>query len=57
MSLNSVLIDEGQEIVITVEEYNRLQRIEEILWQVEASLPSGLESWLNPDEEHLLRGE
>lgn len=57
MSLNTVLIDEGQEIVITVEEYNRLQRIEQILWQVESSLPSGLESWINPDEEAMLRGE
>ncbi|ARM70905.1 hypothetical protein KNT62_gp198 [Escherichia phage phiC120] len=43
-------------VTITVEEYNRLQAIEELLWNIECDLPSGLESWIDYEELNKLRG-
>lgn len=44
-------------IQVSVKELDRLHRCEELLWEVESSLPSGLESWINYEEERELRGE
>lgn len=44
-------------IQVSVKELNRLRRCEELLWEVESSLPSGLESWIDYEEERELRGE
>lgn len=43
-------------VTITVEEHNRLQAIEELLWNIECDLPSGLESWVDYEELNKLRG-
>lgn len=42
-------------VTISAAELERLQRIEEILWDVESSLPSGLESWVDYEELQTLR--
>ncbi|AKU43728.1 hypothetical protein CPT_Merlin82 [Citrobacter phage Merlin] len=44
-------------IQVSVKELDRLRRCEELLWEVESSLPSGLESWIDYEEERELRGE
>lgn len=41
---------------IDKDELARLRRCEEILWEVESSLPSGLESWVDDEELETLRG-
>ena len=40
---------------IDKDELERLQRCEQILWEVESSLPSGLESWISDEELDKLR--
>lgn len=43
--MNDMMVKKPETMVtITVEEYNRLQAIEELLWNIECDLPSGLES-------------
>lgn len=42
---------------IPVEELERLRKIESLLWDVESSLPSGLESWIDDEDLEELRGE
>ena len=44
-------------IQVSVKELDRLRRCEKLLWEVESSLPSGLESWIDYEEERELRGE
>ncbi|QQG32348.1 hypothetical protein CkP1_0074 [Citrobacter phage CkP1] len=51
------MIREPMIIQVSSDELERLQRIEEILWEIESSLPSGLESWVDDDELQKLRGE
>lgn len=51
------MIREPMIIQVSSDELERLQRIEEILWEVESSLPSGLESWVDDEELQKLRGE
>lgn len=43
-------------VTIPVEELDRLQKIEELLWEIESDLPSGLESWIDYEELNKLRG-
>ncbi|ULA52309.1 hypothetical protein [Enterobacter phage vB-EclM_KMB19] len=57
MSLNSVLIDPKTEEVICSAELARLRECEALLWEVERSLPSGLESWIDDEVLKTLRGE
>ncbi|AFU64022.1 hypothetical protein ACQ31_gp139 [Salmonella phage STML-198] len=45
------------EAVIKQEELFRLYEVEELLWQIECDLPSGLESWVNDEQLNHLRGE
>ncbi|XAO14637.1 hypothetical protein [Escherichia phage FL18] len=55
--MNDMMVKKPETMVtITVEEYNRLQAIEELLWNVESDLPSGLESWVDYEELNKLRG-
>ncbi len=55
--MNDMMVKKPETMVtITVEEYNRLQAIEELLWNVESDLPSGLESWIDYEELDKLRG-
>lgn len=43
------------EVVISQEEYTRLNKLVDLLWEVEAALPCGLESWIGDDELEELR--
>lgn len=43
-------------VTIPAEELDRLQKIEELLWEIESDLPSGLESWIDYEELNKLRG-
>lgn len=43
-------------VTIPVEELDRLHKIEELLWEIECDLPSGLESWVDYEELNKLRG-
>lgn len=55
--MNDMMVKKPETMVtITVEEYNRLQAIEELLWNIESALPSGLESWIDYEELNKLRG-
>lgn len=55
--MNDMMVKKPETMVtITVEEYNRLQAIEELLWNIECDLPSGLESWIDYEELNKLRG-
>ena len=55
--MNDMMVKRPETMVtITVEEYNRLQAIEELLWNIECDLPSGLESWIDYEELNKLRG-
>ncbi|EFW1995216.1 hypothetical protein F1B01_03675 [Shigella sonnei] len=55
--MNDMMVKKPEIMVtITVEEYNRLQAIEELLWNIECDLPSGLESWIDYEELNKLRG-
>lgn len=55
--MNGMMVKKPETMVtITVEEYNRLQAIEELLWNIECDLPSGLESWIDYEELNKLRG-
>lgn len=42
-------------VTIPAEELDRLQQIEELLWEIESDLPSGLESWIADEELNKLR--
>lgn len=42
-------------VAILAEELERLQKIEELLWEIECALPSGLESWIDDEELNKLR--
>lgn len=42
-------------VTIPAEELDRLQKIEELLWEIECDLPSGLESWIDDEELNKLR--
>ncbi|AIS73404.1 gp95 [Shigella phage pSs-1] len=42
-------------VTIPAEELDRLQKIEELLWEIESDLPSGLESWIDYEELNKLR--
>ncbi|AHK10933.1 hypothetical protein HY01_0076 [Escherichia phage HY01] len=42
-------------VTISAEELDRLQKIEELLWEIESDLPSGLESWIDYEELNKLR--
>ncbi|VEV89283.1 antitoxin from a toxin-antitoxin system [Yersinia phage fPS-65] len=42
-------------VTIPVEELDRLHKIEELLWEIECDLPSGLESWIDYEELNKLR--
>ena len=42
-------------VTIPAEELNRLHKIEELLWEIESDLPSGLESWIDYEELNKLR--
>ena len=55
--MNDMMVKKPETMVtITVEEYNRLQAIEELLCNVESDLPSGLESWIDYEELNKFRG-
>lgn len=55
--MNDMMVKKPETMVtITVEELNRLQAIEELLWNIECDLPSGLESWIDYEELNKLRG-
>lgn len=55
--MNDMMVKKPETMVtITVEEYNRLQAIEELLWNIECDLPSGLESQIDYEELNKLRG-
>lgn len=55
--MNDMMVKKPETMVtITIEEYNRLQAIEELLWNIECDLPSGLESWIDYEELNKLRG-
>ena len=43
-------------VTISADELARLQALEELLWEVESSLPSGLESWIDDEDLQKLRG-
>ena len=43
-------------VTIPVEELDRLHKIEELLWEIESDLPSGLESWIDYEELNKLLG-
>ena len=43
-------------VTISAEELERLQAIEELLWEIECALPSGLESWIDDEDLQKLRG-
>lgn len=42
---------------IATKELQRLRECEALLWEVESSLPSGLESWIDDEVLESLRGE
>lgn len=42
---------------VEVDELERLRKIESLFWEIEASLPSGLESWVDDEELRELRGK
>lgn len=42
-------------VTISAEEFIRLQAIEELLWEIECALPSGLESWIDDEDLQKLR--
>ena len=44
-------------VTISSAELHRLQECEALLWEVERSLPSGLESWIDDETLETLRGE
>lgn len=44
-------------VSIPANELQRLQECEALLWEVERSLPSGLESWIDDETLETLRGE
>lgn len=44
-------------VTISAAELQRLQECEALLWEVERSLPSGLESWIDDETLETLRGE
>jgi hypothetical protein len=50
------MIREPQIIQVSSDELERLRAIEELLWQIESALPSGLESWIDDEELEKLRG-
>lgn len=50
------MIVTDKEVLIKLDELERLQKIEELLWEVECALPSGLESWVDDEELQKLRG-
>ncbi|ARW57500.1 hypothetical protein [Serratia phage X20] len=50
------MIVTDKEVLIKLDELERLQKIEELLWEVECALPSGLESWIDDEELQKLRG-
>ena len=43
-------------VTIDSDELDRLHTIEELFWEIECSLPSGLESWIEDDKLAELRG-
>lgn len=45
-----------KDVTIKASELERLQKIEALLWNVEASLPTGVESWIDDEELQKLRG-
>lgn len=45
------------EEVISSKELQRLRECEALLWEVEAALPSGLESWIDDNVLQTLRDE
>ncbi|BAQ22733.1 hypothetical protein AU156_gp083 [Edwardsiella phage PEi20] len=57
MSINSVLVCSETEVILERPEYERLLKIESLLWQIECAMPSGLESWVDDEELEKLRGE
>ncbi|BBC78128.1 Hypothetical protein KNT65_gp080 [Escherichia phage EcS1] len=50
------MIVTDKEVLIKLDELERLQKIESLLWEVECALPSGLESWIDDEELQKLRG-
>lgn len=44
-------------VEISEKELQRLRECEALLWEVEASLPSGLESWIDDETLQSLRDE
>ncbi|QBO62517.1 hypothetical protein G2285_00089 [Escherichia phage vB_EcoM_G2285] len=55
--MNDMMVKKPETMVtITVEEYNRLQAIEDLLWNIESALPSRLESWIDYEELNKFRG-
>lgn len=51
------VIEDSFEEVICSKELQRLRECEALLWEVEAALPSGLESWIDDEVLESLRGE
>lgn len=43
-------------VSVPAEEIDRLHAIEELLWEIESALPSGLESWIDDEDLQKLRG-
>lgn len=49
--------NEWDHVTVKRDEYERLRKIESLFWEIEASLPSGLESWVDDEELQELRGK
>lgn len=47
----------SDEEIISSKELQRLRECEALLWEVAASLPSGLESWIDYEVLESIRGE
>ncbi len=50
-------MNETKMVSVPASEFWRLQECEALLWEVERSLPSGLESWIDDETLETLRGE
>lgn len=50
-------MNEIKMVSVPASELQRLQECEALLWEVERSLPSGLESWIDDETLETLRGE
>ncbi|AHY25044.1 hypothetical protein AVV36_gp082 [Pectobacterium bacteriophage PM2] len=57
VKVNEMHIPTENIVEVKESELNRLKRIESLFWQIESSLPSGLESWIDDEELQELRND